>query len=243
MIRLETIFSSNIPVDCYILKGRLETDGIDCFVFDENIIWAHPFRAVAIGGVKLKVPLDQIELAQKSINAKNEWTSNLKIEQNRQNEILKIRQLIREDERNEIELSNIDSDILTLTEINEIIDNEKENKKISDKRLNFNIKQFWYELLDPDRNVLEYLRVKPTEYYIENDLVNNYNSKTKDKTIIYCPNCQSENVYYGYAIDFKLDILYLIFSLLIFTPFPPFRKKYYCFNCNTSFNKKGQPVT
>jgi len=63
----ETIFSSNILVDYYILKGRLETDGIDCFIFDENIVWVHPSRAVAIGGVKLKVPIHQSKAAKKII--------------------------------------------------------------------------------------------------------------------------------------------------------------------------------
>jgi len=88
MVKLETIFSSNIPVDCYILKGRLETDGFDCFVFDENIVWVHPFKAVAIGGVKLKVPSDQLILAQKSIDNKSEFISNMEIEQNIQNKPL-----------------------------------------------------------------------------------------------------------------------------------------------------------
>jgi len=238
MEKLETIFSSNIPVDCYILKGRFETDGIDCFVFDENIVWVHPFKAVAIGGVKLKVPSDQLILAQKSIDNKSEFISNMEIEQNIQNEILKIRTLIRENAG--IELSNIRSDILSPQEVNEIIDDEKQNKEISERKLNFNVKQFWYELFDPERNVFEYFRTRSAEYYIENDLVKNYNSTTENETIVHCPNCKSENVNYGYAIDFKLDILYLIFSFLTFTAFPPIRKKYYCFNCNTSFNKKGR---
>ena len=65
MIKLETVFSSNIPIDCHILKGRLESEGINCFLFDENIVWVHPFKAVAIGGVKLKVTSDRYDFANK----------------------------------------------------------------------------------------------------------------------------------------------------------------------------------
>lgn len=64
-MNLTTIYSSNVPVDCHILKGRLETDGIDVFIYDENIVWVNPFKAVAVGGVKLKVPADQLENASR----------------------------------------------------------------------------------------------------------------------------------------------------------------------------------
>lgn len=70
MTKLLTIFSSNIPVDCHILKGRLSTDGIDCFIFDEQIVWVDPFKAVAIGGVKLKVPSNQFDLVIETMKIK-----------------------------------------------------------------------------------------------------------------------------------------------------------------------------
>ena len=64
-MELKTIYTSNTPVECYIIKGRLESEGLDCFIFDDNIIWVNPFRAVAVGGVKLKVPSVQVEFAEK----------------------------------------------------------------------------------------------------------------------------------------------------------------------------------
>ncbi len=69
MYLLETVFSSTSPIECYILKGRLACDGIMSFVFDEHMVWVHPFRAVAIGGVKLKVPADSLEKARKIMHS------------------------------------------------------------------------------------------------------------------------------------------------------------------------------
>lgn len=66
-MEFKTIFTSNIPIDCHILKGRLQSDGLDPFIFDENIIWLDPFKAVAIGGVKLKVPANQVSQLLKSL--------------------------------------------------------------------------------------------------------------------------------------------------------------------------------
>jgi len=66
--KLETIYTSNIPIDCHILRGRLESEGLDCFIFDDRIVWVHPFFAVAVGGVKLKVPINQIEFGEKIIS-------------------------------------------------------------------------------------------------------------------------------------------------------------------------------
>lgn len=53
--RLVTIATFNEATEAHILKGRLEAEGILCFLGDEHIVGAHPFYAVAVGGVKLKV--------------------------------------------------------------------------------------------------------------------------------------------------------------------------------------------
>ena len=240
MNRLETIFTSNIPIDCHILKGRLETDGIDCFIFDENIIWVHPFKAVAVGGVKLKVPSDQTQQAKLIIdeNGKSELSKALETEIIRQNEILKIRTLLRENSNSLDKKLDIKSTLLSQTEIKEIIESELKFKELSEKHFNFTWKQFWYELFDPDRIFFNYLRTRPVDYYIENDLVTNYNLEPIHDSVIVCPGCHSRNVRHGYAIDFKLDILYIILSVIISIPFPLYRKNYYCFECKLSFNKK-----
>lgn len=238
MIKLETIFSSNIPVDCHILKGRLETEGIDCFIFDENIIWVHPFKAVAVGGVKLKVPTDQIERANKIIdeNGKTDLSTAMETEILRQNEILRIRILLRDNSSLSLKEMDFKSNLLNQTEINEIIESEQKIRKLAEKRFDFNWRQFWYELFDPDRNFFNYLRTRPADYYLENDLVTNYKLEPLEDSDILCPSCHSDNVRYGNAIDYKLDILYIIFSVLISIPFPLYRKKYYCFDCKFSFN-------
>lgn len=237
MIKLETVFSSNIPVSCHILKGRLDTDGVDCFLFDENIVLVHPFRAVAVGGVKLKVPSDQIQRANEITNyiGTDDLAEVMKKEILRQNEILKIRSMIRMSPAASENKTDFNSFLLSQSEIDEIIKTEHKFRKISERRFKFSWKQFWYELLDPERDFFKYLRTRPVNYYIENDLVTHFNFQIDNDTDIECPYCHSRNVRYGYAIDYKLDILYIVLSLLIYTPFPMWRKNYFCFNCGKSF--------
>ena len=249
MIKLETIFSSNIPIDCHILKGRLESEGLNCFVFDENIVWVHPFRAIAIGGVKLKVPSDQLDLANEIMkqiengnlfdeNGEYEITKIFHSEYDRQMEVLKMKSEIRKnptilDESVKFETSSLNQD-----EINSIIDNEKEFQTLLNKKLNFNWKDFFYELFDFDRDVFKYLRFRPVEYFLDKEIVDNYNSKNSTDVAVICPNCKSNNTRNGYAIDNKWDILYLVLSLLFFVPFPLIRKKTHCFECGFDFKKQ-----
>jgi len=248
MIRLQTIFSSNIPVDCHIIKGRLEAEGLDCFIFDENMVWVHPFRAVAIGGVKLKVPYDQAKLATQIISLIQEaelidsegkyyLTTALDNEIHRQNEVLKIQTILRNNPSLLEKKPEINSRLLSPTEIDALWNSEKEFQLLAKKVFHFTANQFWFELFDFDRSVFSYLRIRPPEFYIEQELVRNFNSQADTDVEVVCPKCNSDNVRYGYAIDFKLDILYLILSVLITTPFPMLRKKYHCFNCNHNFKK------
>ncbi|MFD2245868.1 DUF2007 domain-containing protein [Pontibacter ruber] len=53
--RLVTIATFNEPTEAHIVKGRLEAEGIPCFLGDEHIVAVQPFYSVAVGGVKLKV--------------------------------------------------------------------------------------------------------------------------------------------------------------------------------------------
>ena len=256
MISLITIFSSNIPIDCHIIKGRLETDGLDCYIFDENIVLVHPFKAVAVGGVKLKVPSDQTTKAEKIIGAINsgrlydnegeyDLRNELESEIKKQNEILEIRTLIRNNPIILEKKTDFNSKLLNHKEIELIIESEKKQLQLAKKKLNFTLKQFWYELFDFDRSVFKYLRTKPVEFYIEKDIILNFNSQNKTESKAICPNCKSENVNYGYAIDYKWDIPYLIFSFLISVPFPLYRKSYHCFDCGFNFKyfNKRQQVT
>ena len=75
------LVSFNFPSEMFVLKTKLESDGIDCFVSDENTVSANPFLANAIGGVKLKVKTEDAERAIKVMNAfyKNETDGNEEI--------------------------------------------------------------------------------------------------------------------------------------------------------------------
>ncbi|TPE43537.1 putative signal transducing protein [Pontibacter mangrovi] len=53
--RFVTIATFNDLTEAHILKGRLEAEGILCFLGDEHIVGVQPFYSVAVGGVKLKV--------------------------------------------------------------------------------------------------------------------------------------------------------------------------------------------
>lgn len=61
--QLITIASYPQPIEAHIAKGRLEAEGILCFLGDENIVSVHPFYSNAVGGVKLKVREAEAERA------------------------------------------------------------------------------------------------------------------------------------------------------------------------------------
>lgn len=246
MINLETLFCSNIPIDCHILKGRLESENINCYVFDENLVYVHPFKAVAIGGVKLKVPSNQIDLAREIIekiekgilfDERGEYdvAKTLHLEYERQSEILNLKHGFR---RNPVLLqtpNKIKSKILEENEIDQLIDSEKVFHTLANKKFEFRWKDFFYELFDFDRDISKYFRQRPVEYYFDKELVDNYRKKSASEMVVICPNCKSGNTSYGYAIDHMWEIVYLILSLLLFTPFPLMRKKTHCFDCGLDF--------
>ena len=249
MIQLETLFSSNTPVDCHLLKGRLEREGINCFVFDENIVWVHPFNAVAVGGVKLKVPADQLELAKTILeqieqghlfdeNGAYEIAKILHSEYEKQVEILRIKSEIREKPALFDRPMEIKSSMLSRNELDQIIDSEKDFQTWSNKKFQFTAKDFFYELFDFDRDVFKYLRIRPVEYYLDQEMVDYYRSKSSSDVAVICPNCKSDNTKNGYAIDYQWDVPYLILSLLLYAPFPLVRKKTHCFDCGYNFKKQ-----
>jgi hypothetical protein len=42
-------------IDAHILKIKLESEGITCFLFDENIVTVNPLYSNLVGGIKLKI--------------------------------------------------------------------------------------------------------------------------------------------------------------------------------------------
>lgn len=55
MSDLVTVLAVTYPPELYIIKGRLESEGIKCFVKDELIVQANSLYSNAVGGVKLQV--------------------------------------------------------------------------------------------------------------------------------------------------------------------------------------------
>jgi hypothetical protein len=58
-----TVLTFTYPYEVAIVRGRLESDGIECFVQDELTIQIHPFYSNAIGGIKLQVKESDLEQA------------------------------------------------------------------------------------------------------------------------------------------------------------------------------------
>lgn len=249
MAVLKTIFCSTYPMDCHILKGRLESDGLTCFIYDENLVWVSPFKSVAIGGVKLKVPQDQEEYGKNILEAiprdllmdgeeEYDLATVLKYETERQNKLLELKFRIRNNPSLLDSPDALKPDWLTQEEFVSLMGFERKFQEWNNVQFKFTWQQFWYELFDFERSVFQYLRPRPVEYYLDKELVDRYNAKKEKKAIYSCPICRSENVSYGYAFDYKWDVLYLILSLLIYAPFPPFRKNCHCFDCGHNFKRK-----
>ena len=249
MMQFTTIYTSNIPVECYIVKGRLESEGIKCYVYDENIVSINPFRAIAVGGVKLKVHSDDAETAIKIIelsgngrlideNGEYNISEIFENEIKRQNEIIEIKHFIQTNPSTTRNPQDFKSIWLNNQELNQLIADEVRFYEISCRKFKFDCKQFIFDFFDFDRSVFTYFRNKPIDYYIDKEIVDNYFSQKKDKSnCANCPKCNSDDVYFSYAIDYKIDIWYLLLSFLLFIPFPPLRKKFHCFNCGYNFRK------
>ena len=243
---LVIIYRSNIPVDCHILRGRLLSEGIEVYLFDENVINVYPFYATAVRGVKLMVPSGQAEMAKKLIsriklnklldtNGEYYIIPVFENEMIRQNEILEIKSQIRKNPLALDKPEEIKSILLKREEIKEIIEDEIKFQEISLRKFDFTWKQFWYELFDPDRSIFRYLRVKPVEFFLEKELVDVYENPLGSNKQYTCPNCGSHDVSYGHVINNRWQVLYLLLSLLIIAPFPVFRKNHHCFQCKHDF--------
>ncbi|MFI5140596.1 MAG: putative signal transducing protein, partial [Sphingobacteriales bacterium] len=55
MDKLVTVLRVSYPQELWIIKGRLESEGIECFTKDELTVQAYSLYSQAIGGVKLQV--------------------------------------------------------------------------------------------------------------------------------------------------------------------------------------------
>ncbi len=55
--------------DAHILRGLLEAQNITVFMFDEGFSSLTPADALAVGGIKIHVPFEQKDKANKIVNA------------------------------------------------------------------------------------------------------------------------------------------------------------------------------
>jgi len=66
LITLKTFDNS---IDAHILKSKLESEGIVCYLFDEHTVTMNPLYNVTVGGIKLKINESDLELAQEIYNS------------------------------------------------------------------------------------------------------------------------------------------------------------------------------
>jgi DNA-directed RNA polymerase subunit RPC12/RpoP len=66
-IELITIKTFDNFINAHILKTRLESEGIECYLFDENITTLNPLYNVTVGGIKLKIKNIDQEKVEKII--------------------------------------------------------------------------------------------------------------------------------------------------------------------------------
>lgn len=55
-------------IDAHILKIKLESEDIMCFLFDENIVSINPLYSNLVGGIKLKINEEDLERAKEIIS-------------------------------------------------------------------------------------------------------------------------------------------------------------------------------
>ncbi|NMM47663.1 putative signal transducing protein [Marinigracilibium pacificum] len=55
-------------VDAHILKSRLESEGVECYLYDENIVGMNPLFSHSVGGIKLMINKKDAENALKILS-------------------------------------------------------------------------------------------------------------------------------------------------------------------------------
>lgn len=64
-----TLKTFTYPSEAYILRGKLESEGISCFIKDEFTVQSNPMYSNAVGGVKLQVQEVDLEKAIEILKA------------------------------------------------------------------------------------------------------------------------------------------------------------------------------
>ena len=69
-----TIARFQYSSEAHIVKGKLNSEGIDAFLVDDMTIDVDPLVSHAIGGVKLKVPTIQLEKAAQILESVHKYS-------------------------------------------------------------------------------------------------------------------------------------------------------------------------
>lgn len=64
-MNLITVATFTYPHEAAMLKSRLEAEGIECFLKDENVLSVQPFYSAGVGGVKVQVLESEVMKAKK----------------------------------------------------------------------------------------------------------------------------------------------------------------------------------
>jgi len=70
--KLITIATFSQPIEAHVLKTKLESEEIECFIADENTVTMNWLYSNAIGGVKLQVKKSDFKRAIAIIQKKND---------------------------------------------------------------------------------------------------------------------------------------------------------------------------
>ncbi|MFO1518965.1 MAG: DUF2007 domain-containing protein [bacterium] len=65
-----TIATFSRPFEAYLAKGKLESEGIEVFIADENIVGINWLLSNLVGGVKIQVREEEREKAVEILNQK-----------------------------------------------------------------------------------------------------------------------------------------------------------------------------
>ena len=67
-MELVTVRRFDNYAEAHIFKSRLESEGVTCFLFDENIVSLNPLYNQTVWGIKLKVPQSEVFRAKEILN-------------------------------------------------------------------------------------------------------------------------------------------------------------------------------
>jgi len=70
-MELITLKTFDNYIEAHLLKTKLESESIYCFLQDESVVATNPLYSFAVGGIKLKVKKEDFDTALKIIKEEN----------------------------------------------------------------------------------------------------------------------------------------------------------------------------